>query len=185
MTKQKLYVDFDGTIVNSIKAICYLYNEDFLYYPDYKYVHWTDINTWYFDELKLTNNACDYFNTPRFFKYLEFMDNSREVLSELSKDYDITVVTIGSKANLYGKELWIKKNLPFCKMIGVDEKHYSNKGYLDLSDGILIDDKSDNLYTSNALVNVCFGDVYPWNEDWEGLRCSNWYDVKSFLKGEK
>ena len=52
-----------------------------------------------------------------------------------------------------------------------------------MSDGVFIDDSSHNLVTSNALVNVCFGDVYSWNEDWTGFRCKNWNDVKSFLKG--
>lgn len=32
----KLYIDFDGVIVNTIKAIVSLYDEDFKYYDNYK-----------------------------------------------------------------------------------------------------------------------------------------------------
>lgn len=45
----KLFVDFDGVIVNTITAICDLYNEDFKYYNDYKYVFPEQIKTWNFE----------------------------------------------------------------------------------------------------------------------------------------
>lgn len=38
---------------------------------------------------------------------------------------------------------------------------------------------------SNALVNICYGDVYEWNKNWTGFRAKNWQDIKQFLmKGE-
>lgn len=43
----------------------------------------------------------------------------------------------------------------------------------------------DNKEVSNALVNICYGDVYEWNKDWTGFRAKNWQDIKQFLmKGE-
>ena len=47
--------------------------------------------------------------------------------------------------------------------------------------GILIDDNSSNLKTSSADILICYGDVYSWNEDWEGKRYFNWYEIYNHL----
>ena len=112
------------------------------------------------------------------------MDWAKETLDELKDTYDITIVSSGYSPNLKGKETWIQENLPYCKFIGVNLKKYKDKAHVDMSDGIFIDDSMHNLATSNALVNVCFGDEYEWNKDWNGFRCNNWNDVKNLLKGE-
>lgn len=111
------------------------------------------------------------------------MDWAKETLDELKNVYDITIVSSGYSPNLRAKEKWIKDNLPYCKFIGVNLKNYRNKAHIDMSDGIFFDDSYSNLMTSNALINVCFGDEYGWNKDWNGFRCNNWNDVKNFLKG--
>ena len=109
---------------------------------------------------------------------------ARETLEELRKDGEITVVSLGYSPNLVQKELWIRKNLPFCKFIGVDMKYYSDKSHIDMSGKGFIDDSAKNLETSNAMLKICFGDIYNWNKDWKGLRCASWYDFKrDFCKG--
>ena len=45
MILNNLYVDFDGVIVDTIRAIVDLYNEDFQYYKKYKVVDPKQINT--------------------------------------------------------------------------------------------------------------------------------------------
>jgi 5'(3')-deoxyribonucleotidase len=183
--KKKLYVDFDGTIVNTIAAIVTLYNEDFKYYKKFLPIKWWEVNTWDFEECNCASKEYinTYFNQPRFFAELTYMDWAKEVLDELKEDYDIIIVSAGYSPNLAAKELWIKENLPYCSFIGVNLKEYSDKSHLDMSDGIFIDDSARNLSTSNALVNICFGEDYEWNKDWEGFRCRNWNDIKKFLKG--
>lgn len=111
------------------------------------------------------------------------MDWAKETLDELKDVYDITIVSSGYSPNLRAKEKWVKDNLPYCKFIGVNLKNHRNKAHIDMSDGIFFDDSYSNLMTSNALINVCFGDEYEWNKDWNGFRCNNWNDVKNFLKG--
>ncbi len=175
-----LYVDFDGTIVNSVKRICDMYNEDYLMYPDFKKVNWTDVNTWEFEELFCADkdNILEYFNFPRFFnEELEYMDWAKILLRQLSTQHEIRVVSMGDWANLIGKYNWIKKNLPYAQFMGIDNAIYPNKGHLDLSDGILIDDNENNLCNTNAKYTICFGDVYTWNEKWTGTRCENWASV--------
>lgn len=181
--KKKLYIDFDGVIANTIQGICQLYNEDFSYYKDYRYVDWSEIETWDFKELKCAKKEFidTYFNLPRFFEKLAFMPYADDVLGYLSHDYEIIVVSMGYSPNLYGKKLWLSNNLPYAKYIGVNFKEYEDKAHIDMSDGIFLDDSSKNLKTSNAKIKICFGDEYEWNKDWDGIRLYNWSEVKKFL----
>lgn len=180
---KKLFIDYDNTIVNSIKTITNLYNEDYKYYPDYKCIHWTNINTYNFTECKCatTKDLLKYFTQPRFFEKAEFMDNAKEVLNRLKDKFEIIIVSMGFQPNLFGKEIWIKDNLPFAKFVGVDMEEYKDKSYVDMSDGILIDDEKRYLDSSNVDEKICFGDVYEWNEKWTGKRCYNWFEVEKYL----
>lgn len=177
-------MDFDGVIVNSIKAIVDTYNEDFQHYKKFKHINWEDVNTWDFAELECATPEYinTYFNQQRFFDRLEFMSDAKEVLEELNKYYDITIVSSGYSPNLKAKELWIIEHLPFCGFIGVNMKEHKDKSEVDMKSGIFIDDSSTNLKTSNALVNICFGEKYSWNKDWEGVRLDNWRAIHVFIK---
>ena len=181
---KKIYSDFDGVIVNTISTICDLYNEDFKYYKKFRPVKWWDVNTWDFSECKCADSKYinTYFNQQRFFDRLTYMDWAKDKLNELKEEYEITIVSSGYSPNLKAKEIWIKNNLQYCNFIGVNFKEYNDKSHVDMSDGIFIDDSSNNLFTSNALIKICFGDNYQWNENWNGFRCRNWIDVDLFLK---
>ena len=176
----KLFIDLDEVTFNTTKCIVKLYNEDFCYYSDYTPIRWTDVNTWNFTELKAATSEQinTYFNQPRFFANVEYMDNAYEVINELSNEYEITFVSHGYSPNLRIKEEFIKDVFPFAKFIGVNLKEHKDKSCVDMSGGIFIDDGGNNLLTSNAKYKICFGDVRPWNEEYKGERCNNWYDVK-------
>ena len=181
----KLFVDFDNTIVNSIKRICELYNDDFRYYPDFRHIEWTEVTTWGFKELSCadTDYISTYFGQPRFFDCLEYMDYAYEVLDELVEKFDIYIVTMGTEQNLKIKEEWIN-NSEFggrVKFIGLNFNDYIDKSAIDMSGGIIIDDEIRYLKSSNADVKICFGDTYEWNKDWDGIRCHNWMDVLRYL----
>ena len=173
----------DNTIVNSIKVLVDLYNEDFQYYDDFKKISWVDVDTYDLQECSCATKEqlLEYFNQHRFFLYLEYNDWAKEVLNELKEYFDIYIVTLGTPANLRGKERWRKINMPYATLIGVDINKYKDKSHLDLSDGVFIDDVPEYLETSNAKDKICFGDVYSWNKDWQGIRCYNWHDVKRYL----
>ena len=183
MKKPKLFIDFDNTITNSTKAIVDLYNEDFKYYKKYEYVHWTDIRSWDFLECNCAKPEYinTYFNQQRFFDRVEFMDNAEEVLNRLKDKYEIIIVSMGYSPNLRAKEYWIKEHIPYAKFIGTNFKKHNDKSHIDMSDGIFIDDNAKYLNT-NAKYQVCFGDIYDWNRDWEGKRCFNWYEVEKYLE---
>lgn len=174
----------DNTIANSIKRIVELYNEDYNYYDGYKYIHWTEVETYEMSELTLARHEdlMRYFSQPRFFDGLEFHDNAYEILYLLNFEYDIYIVSIGDSANLLGKKIWIERNIPFATFIPVDNSVYKDKSHIDMSGGILIDDHPLYLRTSNAKKKIVFGDVYQYNAGYRGTRCANWCDVRCFLK---
>lgn len=182
--KKKIYLDFDCTIVNTIKAITDLYNEDFIYYKNYRYIDWTEINTWNFTECNCvtTEYVNLYFNQQRFFDKLEHLDNAKEVLHRLKDDYEIIIVSMGYSPNLLAKEIWIEKNIPYAKFIGVNFKEHSDKSHIDMSDGICYVDDNENNLNTNAKENICFGDLYEWNENWNGKRVYNWIELEKYIK---
>ena len=186
MERRKLFLDYDGCIVNTILAITEMYNDDFQYYKDYKPIGWWDVMTWDFEELKCVSKEYinTYFNQKRFFDKIRYMPDAYETICELNKYYDITIVSTGYSPNLKGKKLWVKEHLPFCEFIGINLKEYSDKSHIDMSGNgnIFIDDSANNLITSNCENRICFGEVYPWNEDWTGTRIKNWEEILGGLK---
>lgn len=185
LIKYKLIFDFDNTIVNATKKIVELYDTDFWKYKNYKPIHWTEINTYGFKELNLINEkiVLDYFDDHRFFINLEYMENAKEVLDELSSIYEIHICSLGRKMNLHHKNEWIKKNIPYANFIGVDLS-LGDKSSVDMSGGIVLDDNIEMLHSTNADIKVIYGDIYPWNENniYNYPRCYNWYEFKKFLK---
>lgn len=181
--KRKLFLDADGTVVNLIKSVVDCYNEDYGSNPDYELINWNEIETWDFRELSLTSKKkiYSYFESERFFDKLEFLDNAYEVIKRLSEQFDIYIVTMGSKKNLDLKEQWFKQRLPFVTFIGCDTIKYKFKSHVDMSSGIFIDDRADNLENSNASLKIIYGDMYDWNCKWSGVRCWNWYEVEKIF----
>lgn len=178
MIQIKIYVDFDGTTVNSVKKAISLYNEEY-----HDNIHWTDINTWGFKECTKASKSkmLKYFESPKFFENLEYMESSHECLLILHRlRHDITIVSRGTTKNLALKEKWITENLPFVKFIGVHSSTHG-KSTVDLSDGILLDDNSQYLNSSNAKYKVCYGDIFAWNEDWDSTRCFNWTEFVEYV----
>lgn len=180
-----LYIDFDGTLVNTIESIVDLYNEDFKYYKNFNYIRWCDIDTWGFKECNCAPPGYIdlYFNQPRFFEKLKFMQWAERAINELSKYYTIKIVSHGYSPNLRLKEIWIKERLSNVEFIGVNLKEYSDKSHIDMSDGLFVDDSAKNLITSNAKENICFGDTCSWNKNWTGKRMNNWAEIRQYLLG--
>lgn len=181
--KRKLFVDLDGVCYDTIKRICELYNEDFRYYDGFEMARPSQIQSWDFEELQLVNkNYIDYYFTqPRFFDGLNQYAFSKIYIQKLLWDgYSITFVSKGSAPNLKLKQKWKDEHYPECDLVGVPLNH--DKSQVNMAGGILIDDELRNLSTSNASVKICFGNVYPWNEEWNGLRCADWYQVYQKIK---
>lgn len=163
-----------------------MYNEDFKYYSDYKYIFPEQVKTWNFEELNCASREYinTYFNQQRFFDKLKFMPQAYEVLRKFALQDEVTIVSSGYSPNLRAKEKWCKEHLPFCQFIGVNLKEYKDKSHINMNGGLFIDDSAHNLETSNAEKKICFGEIYPWNKEWTGKHCWNWDMIYQLYKAE-
>lgn len=181
----KLFLDFDNTIVNSMKAFCEVYNELFKDHSDFKEANWEKVDSYNFKNVcpllhDNFNAIHDIFEHELFFEKLDFIDkNAQKVINALSTCFDIYICTYGTIKNIYLKHQWIEKNLPVIKKcIYLTD---ADKSVIDMSDGIFIDDREDFLYLSNAAYKFCFGKEYQWNVYWIGERLQNWNQVYQIL----
>ena len=106
------------------------------------------------------------------------------IINKLADEFEIVFVSSGRIPNLKLKELWKQEYFPFARLIGVDRDHHEDKSHIQLQDAVFIDDVTKNLETSNAPIKICYGDVYPWNKDWTGLRCETWSELYGVIKTE-
>ena len=186
MSKQKLFVDFDITIVDSIKAFTDTYNILYGDHPNFVPADPNKITEYNFKCIcPLIKHSEDIFKNKLFFFLLKFInENTYEVLEKLNKKYRLIVSTIGTSKNLSLKSKWLESNLPFikdyiliknqgCKM----DKSLINMG----KDSIFIDDIPSNLESSNAERKILFGKIYPWNENWQGEHCLTWKEIEQML----
>lgn len=194
MDKRKLYLDMDQTCINSIKRVVELYNQDFANHQNFVPARWCYVNQWDFkDECKLISKQQSdaYFEDERFFDdKLEFMDNGEELIRELSKEFDIHIVSMGTKRNAELKSIWIKQHMPYVKeFIGVDMSVYKDKSHIIMGDdSIFIDDVYNNLVSADCCLSILYGDCYEWNSKNEERgnhakfrRCWNWNECFEFL----
>ena len=184
MRLKKLYIDIDNTLINTIATITKLYNEDFKWYSKFEPVDWHTVKTWDFEELELASREYinHYFNQPRFFREVIFMDDVIEVIGRLyQKGYEIIFCSMCFSPNGRGKDWFLRGLFPYAKFINVNIKEFPDKSHIDMTGSIFVDDDGKNLDTSNADIKVCFGDILPWNENYDGDRCYSWLDFEKFI----
>ncbi|EQB4340953.1 5' nucleotidase, NT5C type [Clostridium botulinum] len=180
MIKQKLIVDFDGVIVNSIKSYCKTYNNKYKNHPQFKVADYTKLQQWDCqDECPLEKQAEVIFSNKDFFNNLEFMPNAKEIIEKLSKEYHIIICSIGTPENISYKSLWIKENLPCIKdtILISNQECFMDKSIVNMKDCIFVDDNANNLNSSNADIRICFGKEYSYNKDWDGTKAYNWKNL--------
>ncbi len=180
--KTKFFLDFDGSIVDSVKSFCYCYNQKYKYKQEFIPADWTKVNKWDFiDQCPLLDSVEEIFDSKQFFNRLEFFPNAKEVLYELHKKYELIIVSIGRPPNISRKSLWIYENIGFIENVILIRNNgcIMNKECINMqSEGsIFLDDVASNFFSSNAERKFCYGKTAEWNMDWDGLRVVDWLDV--------
>lgn len=187
--KRKLFIDFDQTIVDSISAICNMYNIDYCDKVGFIKAKPHLVTEWNFsDQCNLINKKIidKYFSSKRFFDTVYFIENAKSVITKLSEIFDVYIVSMGGFRNLYYKKKWCKKYLPFAKFIGCNFIFHKDKRKVDMGDNnIFIDDCLNNLINSTCDIKIVYGDIYDWNSKNEEQelfrRCWNWTEIYNFL----
>lgn len=176
----KLFLDFDGVIVDSIRAYVDTYN--LMYNENVR--NYYDCNTWDLSDIcPKEKNAERIFSSPVFFTNLEFIEGARDSISRLTEHFDVVICSIGTYENIHYKSRWIERNLPFVdNSIFIAKKNVvMDKSIIDMSGSIFVDDSYSNLQSSNAKYKICFGPVKSWNEQFTGLRYNSWVIMTDFL----
>lgn len=190
MSRPKLFLDFDNTIVDTIAAVVSLYNEDYVNHDGFVQINPSEVTSWEFTECNLaTYEEIDgYFGDKRFFQRVKLYPSAGQVLRSLSHRYDITIVSHGHNNNLKLKEKCVTENIfnkifdNSCdaKFIGVEWEKYSDKSHVDMSNSIFVDDSITNLKTSSAKYKILYGEYMDWNNtNIEFIRCKNWLDLNN------
>lgn len=189
MGKIKLFVDFDSVIVNTNKAFCDYYNRHYRHKKGYVFADHNACAVWNFHDVcpLAKNDVNEIFGKKELFDLLEIYRFAYKTLEDLSNDYEVIVVSLGTFSNISLKATWIKENLPFIKevvMIGKNEEVIMNKSVVNMKGGIFIDDVKSNLDSSNADRKILYGKKFKWNEDWNGEYYKRWVDIGAALSKE-
>lgn len=191
--KQKLFLDFDNTIADSISSICQYYNLNYYKEKGFKPANSHLINKYDFsDQCALLNGdkkkIKDIFASDEFFEYLVPFPYVKDVLDKWKDKYEYIVITIGTPKNIRKKSMWLDKNLPIIKeRIYIENNHCTmDKSIVKMKSyngypNIFIDDNESCLFTSDADIRIAMGDIKEWNSNWNGLRCLNWLEVDKLL----
>lgn len=184
----KLFLDFDGTITDSIRTYCAVYNQTYREYMEFKIADYCKVERYDLkDECPFVNHQEEIFSTEKYFQELVFFEDALQVLEKLNNKYELIICSIGTLTNISYKSLWIKKYLPFIyntilmstKLLPGGIK--TDKSSINMVGSIFIDDHQDNLFGTNAKEKIAFGKKYNWNKDWAGNRATTWKDIEKIL----
>ena len=90
------------------------------------------------------------------------------------------LVYFGKEEDFTLKSKFLEENFPKSYFIPINSKKYPDKAHVNMKDSILIDDEERHLFSCNAKDSICFGETYPWNENWKGKRM-DWKEISEYL----
>lgn len=190
MSKQKLILDMDETITQSVKAYYNTYKQLFQNHVSFKEYDYTTNNKWNLEDicpnLMGENQVEKIFSMPNFFDNLELFEDAEVVIKELCKKYDLWLCSLGTKRNLMLKSKFLEEKLPYIDNVILLSNNgvKCDKSIINMEGAIFIDDNLDNLLSSNASKKYVYGAFKPWNEKairYNIPRLSNWKSVEREL----
>ena len=175
----KILVDWDNVVCSSSVTVPTLWN--YLHPTKQVKVLKAEEVKWDFSNvlegtdisLKDLLSAFDY---KYFYNHAVYVDGAIEIINELSRNNEIVIV---SKHVDSRKELTIRcinELLPNVQIQFVDR--FEDKKNINAD--IIIDDKLECLGGVQAL-SILFGN-YEYNQEYDGIRCNNWEQVKRCIE---
>lgn len=169
-----IFLDIDGVVIDSVRAMCQLLNEK--YDTNCKPIN---ITSWNFNEVKpnLTSEEIeDLFNDKRFFDIVKVYNGVGEFINKYRNK--IIFLTKGGIENISGKHelfrLNMFNNIPIIGLPLNISKGLINMQYKGKS--LFIDDCSQNLIDSNADIKIMMKeyDGCEWQQNWSGYVMKGW-----------
>ena len=181
MTKLKIVIDLDSTILDTGATLYKIYQNDKgvtkKYHTDYD---------WNFNNL-IPKEDLPYifslFIDKRLYadEYVTTIPNSISIINKLSEKHEVIIATKHREERISNTLNWVNKVIPNVKIVFLSS---FDKSEITIDSDLFIDDRLDALNSSNANFNICFGD-YQWNKEWTGIKITDWYDIERFVNSLK
>lgn len=184
--KKLVFIDFDDTLVNSLRAFCKVYNKRYQDSADWTKVRrydMTDQCTHLGENFEgnIQAEILDIYGSSEFWRYLRPMKKANEILIKLKKEgYTLVMASIGDPANISKKIRYADANFPMFDqyLMLYTKKGKHSKGKINMHGAFMVDDNDRILRTTNASVKVVFGPEREYNSTYKSYkRCTDWEEV--------
>ena len=175
----KILVDWDNTILNTSVTVPsiwnYLHPTKQVKVLKAEEVKWDFSNVLEETDVSL-KELLSIFDYKYFYNHAIFIDGAIETINELSRNNEVVIVSkhVDSRKELTTK--YINYLLPNVQIHFVDR--FEDKKNINAD--IIIDDKLECLGGVQTL-SILFGN-YEYNQDYDGIRCYNWEQVKRCIE---
>lgn len=197
--KPEFYIDFDNTLWNTQKVYVETHNKMFNLQAD-----WTKNTKWDFSDICINpykgylddmfskliwEMIDDKYYHPDYSVGEYYYEGATEFVNWAVENGVATLLTVGTDGNVIRKADYIAKTLSkkLGKIYIAKDEAFEIKGKIDMSNAMVIEDRTDVLHNSNALYKVRFGKAYDWNSDWNpdnitSFSCETWEDVRKLVE---
>lgn len=180
----KLFIDVDDTIIPSGEIICSLYNDKYKYHTDFKEAKFEECHIWTMTDvcpLLDQETMKDMFESDEFYEKAILFDGIKEMIDDFhfNVGLDIIFCSRGTPKNIAKKLKWIEKQFPYSTQLPIVGDWFKpiDKDMINMSGGIMIDDKKSNLDNCNAehriLASYDGNFKKDWNINFEGFRADS------------
>jgi 5'(3')-deoxyribonucleotidase len=199
-SKQKIAIDVDEVLAANAPSFVAYSNKKWgtnFKVEDY-HEHWTEL--WQTDEKEMDRRVNEMF-ADGFVKDHKPIKEANEILKELSRQYELHVITSRRKIIEKDTKQWLDKFFPsvFTEIhfAGIWDKSVQNRMQMTKSDLLrsmnikyFIDDQPRHCFAAAeaGIKTLLFGD-YPWNKDIDKPKnvfwVKNWQEVGEYFKNEQ
>lgn len=172
--RQRIAIDMDDVIADTLERFAEMYKRNHDLHLDKQILHGKEIREVIPAEIRHT--LSQYINEPGFFRHINVMPGSQEIVKALTGRYDVYIVSAAMefKNSLIDKYEWLAEHFPF-----IPWTHIIFCGHKIVNADVIIDDRTRNftgfdgrklLFSSphNMLINE-YERVNNWNEVAEKL----------------
>jgi 5'(3')-deoxyribonucleotidase len=172
--KPRLAVDMDEVLADTLAKFIKLYNRDYEIPLDLKILPGNEIGDHI--PLDIQMKVREYINEKGFFRDLDVMPGSVEVMRELNKKYEVFIVSAAMEFpnSLHDKYEWLTEHFPF-----IGWEHIIFCGYKIVNTDILIDDRIKNFVDFEGRKLLFSSPHNMLLTDYE--RVNNWNEVAEKL----
>lgn len=179
---QKVYINFDNTVVEINRRVIEILNKNYNLskteddLKDFEYMSIAPITT---DE-KITILESD-----DLFSNLTFKNGFLEVIEKYHNKFQFVIIANGTDVSLNKKKVWIDNNIPYSvDFIGLPNS-YNIKKDINMANGIHIDECVSSL-ESNAQMKILYkdGHNFDWQSNYENteiLVVNTWEQIDEIL----